>query len=86
MKNWIKKIVKEAIREETDYIFDEIVYKLNRLNENLESLNEDLDMVFDRKEDMEDTLENNMIRLNQMILELKGIVSVSRSNKICKLK
>lgn len=78
MKKWLKKIIREAIREETELHYAQIFITLKEIEEELEELNTHFPSCLDRLAKQKEMLEDNIPKVNGMLLELKGVVSVAR--------
>ncbi len=73
MKKWLKKIIKEVVKES---ILERDVISISLA----ESLSQEVSISLSKIDTRQEIVLDNLKSLNNMILELKGVVSIARAN------
>jgi hypothetical protein len=79
MRCWFKRIFREALAEEFGETIHRMCLLLGQLEEDLDEINEKIPAVYNAMWDKHESLDANLKKVNEMIQEVKGVVSIARA-------
>lgn len=75
---WLLNIFRRAVREEMAEIYKQLEKDIHEIHHGIFELNDDIEELFQYPNRFE-ILDKNVKKVNEMLLELKGVVSLSRA-------